>query len=86
MAATVASAVPAYAQGLVTLDHETEVDALPVEGALPPWLAGSLSPWRHLSNWPVSRLAWPSSRWSKATCALRSAGSQRAVMPNLLGA
>ena len=42
MAATVASAVPAYAQGLVTLDHETEVDALPVEGALPPWLAGSL--------------------------------------------
>ncbi len=42
MAATAAPAVPAYAQGLVTLDHETEVDALPVEGALPPWLAGSL--------------------------------------------
>ena len=49
-------------------------------------ISGSLSPWRHLSNWPVSRLAWPSSRWSKATCALHSAGSQRAVMPNLLGA
>ena len=42
MAATVAPAVPAYAQGLVTLDSETKVDALPVEGALPPWLAGSL--------------------------------------------
>ena len=42
MAATAAPTVPAYAQGLVTLDHETEVDALPVEGALPPWLAGSL--------------------------------------------
>ena len=42
MATAAAPAVPAYAQGLVTLDHETEVDALPVEGALPPWLAGSL--------------------------------------------
>jgi beta,beta-carotene 9',10'-dioxygenase len=42
MATAAAPAVPAYAQGLVTLDHETQVDALPVEGALPPWLAGSL--------------------------------------------
>jgi carotenoid cleavage dioxygenase-like enzyme len=41
MAAT-ATAVPAYAQGFVTLDEETTVDALPVEGVMPPWLAGSL--------------------------------------------
>jgi carotenoid cleavage dioxygenase-like enzyme len=42
MAATAATTAPAYAQGLMTLDHETEVDALPIEGALPRWLAGSL--------------------------------------------
>jgi beta,beta-carotene 9',10'-dioxygenase len=40
--ATTATAAPAYAQGFVTLDDETSIDSLPVEGELPPWLAGSL--------------------------------------------
>ena len=39
---TAATTAPGYAQGLTTLEHETEVGSLPVEGALPPWLAGSL--------------------------------------------
>ena len=31
-----------YAQGFATLDREVSVEALPVEGALPPWLSGAL--------------------------------------------
>src|SRR4051795_10207132 len=39
--ATIAT-TPAYAQGFTTLQDETEVGSLPVEGEVPRWLAGSL--------------------------------------------
>src|SRR6478672_6756865 len=31
-----------HTAGFQTLDREVEIDRLPVDGALPPWLAGSL--------------------------------------------
>src|SRR5687768_4752151 len=31
-----------YSKGFETLEEETRIDSLPVEGELPPWLAGSL--------------------------------------------
>jgi len=33
---------PAYAKGFETLDAEVELESLPVEGSIPPWLSGSL--------------------------------------------
>ena len=42
--ATPTATAAGYAQGFATLDRETVIDSLPVEGALPPWLAGSLPP------------------------------------------
>src|SRR5437868_5314675 len=33
---------PGYRTGFATLDAETEVDSLPVEGAIPSWLSGML--------------------------------------------
>ena len=33
---------PPYAKGFETLEHETVVGQLPLQGALPPWLSGSL--------------------------------------------
>ncbi len=37
-----AASAPAYAKGFQTLDEETTIDALEVEGELPAWLSGSL--------------------------------------------
>lgn len=37
-----ATSAPPYAKGFQTLEHETTVDALPLEGELPSWLSGSL--------------------------------------------
>src|SRR6266480_4056077 len=36
------AAMPNHAAGFRTLDREVSVDRLPVQGELPPWLAGSL--------------------------------------------
>ena len=36
------TAAAAYTDGLRSLDVETHVDELPLSGALPPWLQGSL--------------------------------------------
>jgi beta,beta-carotene 9',10'-dioxygenase len=41
-ATTAAPAATGYRKGFTTLDREVTLDSLPVEGALPPWLAGSL--------------------------------------------
>lgn len=41
-ATTTSAAPPAYAKGFETLSDEVVVDRLPVSGALPAWLAGSL--------------------------------------------
>src|SRR5262245_39619763 len=39
---TTAAGRPDYRRGFETLDAERRVDSLEVEGAIPPWLAGSL--------------------------------------------